>query len=127
VLRDPLHIVIGERNTTQHLVKQRLLFVGREAGKMLALRQLLKGGGVKPPVLVSKWEYCNPEIMSSSLALLHCVWCVMEAVVGSSFDGAPAEAKRGCKSKVAAAVSNCSQNPYLWGARQASCWLCGSC
>ncbi|WIA37500.1 hypothetical protein OEZ86_014412 [Tetradesmus obliquus] len=52
VLRDPLHIVIGERNTTQHLVKQRLLFVGREAGKLLALRQLLKGGGVKPPVLV---------------------------------------------------------------------------
>jgi hypothetical protein len=54
VLRDPLHIVIGERNTTQHLVKQRLLFVGREAGKLLALRQMLKGGGVKPPVLVSE-------------------------------------------------------------------------
>lgn len=58
VLRDPLHIVIGERNTTQHLVKQRLLFVGREAGKLLALRQLLKGGGVKPPVLVSGAVRC---------------------------------------------------------------------
>lgn len=53
VLRDPLHIVVGERNSAQSLVSQRLMFVGREAGKLLALRQLLKGGGLKPPILVS--------------------------------------------------------------------------
>jgi ATP-dependent RNA helicase DDX52/ROK1 len=79
VLRDPLHIVVGERNTTQHLVKQRLLFVGREAGKLLALRQLLKGGGVKPPVLVSRREmfssleiFVLAEEALLSLVLLQC-------------------------------------------------------
>lgn len=33
------------------LVKQRLLFVGREEGKLLALRQLISEG-MRPPVLV---------------------------------------------------------------------------
>jgi ATP-dependent RNA helicase DDX52/ROK1 len=32
-------------------VAQRLLFVGREEGKLLALRQLI-GQGLRPPVLV---------------------------------------------------------------------------
>lgn len=54
VLRDPLHIVVGERNSAQSLVLQRLMFVGREAGKLLALRQLITGGGLKPPVLVRR-------------------------------------------------------------------------
>eukprot|EP00879_Flechtneria_rotunda_P032252 GHRR01035428.1.p1 GENE.GHRR01035428.1~~GHRR01035428.1.p1 ORF type:complete len:204 (+),score=76.51 GHRR01035428.1:159-770(+) len=52
VLRDPLQIIVGARNSAQQLVKQRLLFVGREEGKVLALRQLLQGGGTKPPVLL---------------------------------------------------------------------------
>lgn len=33
-------------------VSQKLLFVGREDGKMLALRQLATSGGLTPPVLV---------------------------------------------------------------------------
>lgn len=51
VLRDPLTITVGGRVAAQKLVAQRLLFVGREAGKALALRQLLRTG-LKPPVLV---------------------------------------------------------------------------
>jgi ATP-dependent RNA helicase DDX52/ROK1 len=51
VLRDPLRVTVGERGAAAAGVAQRLLFVGREAGKLLALRQLLSGG-LRPPVLV---------------------------------------------------------------------------
>lgn len=51
VLRDPLRITVGHRNAASHDVSQRLVFVGKEEGKLLALRQLLSGG-VRPPVLV---------------------------------------------------------------------------
>jgi hypothetical protein len=51
VLQDPLRITVGERNAAASTVAQRMLFVGREEGKLLAIRQLL-GEGVKPPVLV---------------------------------------------------------------------------
>lgn len=44
VLADPLRITVGERNTAAATVGQRLLFVGREAGKLLALRQAISGG-----------------------------------------------------------------------------------
>ncbi len=51
VLVDPLRVTVGARNTAVSSVDQRLLFVGRENGKLLALRQLLTEG-LKPPVLV---------------------------------------------------------------------------
>ncbi|KAL6782633.1 hypothetical protein ACKKBG_A07535 [Auxenochlorella protothecoides x Auxenochlorella symbiontica] len=51
VLHDPLRITVGERGNASAAVTQALQFVGREAGKALALRQLL-AGGVKPPILV---------------------------------------------------------------------------
>lgn len=51
VLQQPLRITVGERNTAVSTVRQRLLFVGRENGKLLALRQLI-AEGLKPPVLV---------------------------------------------------------------------------
>ena len=51
VLRDPLRITVGERNTAASAVRQRLLFVGRETGKLLAMRQLISEG-LNPPVLV---------------------------------------------------------------------------
>lgn len=47
-----LHTVsIGQRNSATDLVDQELLFVGNEAGKMIAFRNLLREG-LKPPVLV---------------------------------------------------------------------------
>jgi ATP-dependent RNA helicase DDX52/ROK1 len=51
VQQQPLRITVGERNSAATSVKQRLVFVGRENGKLLTLRQML-GEGLKPPVLV---------------------------------------------------------------------------
>ena len=51
VLRDPLRITVGERGAAAASVAQKLLFVGRESGKLLALRQLITEG-LRPPVLV---------------------------------------------------------------------------
>ena len=33
-------------------VDQKLLFVGTEEGKLLAMRQLLRDGGTRPPIMV---------------------------------------------------------------------------
>lgn len=47
-----LHTIsIGQRNSATDLVDQELLFVGNEAGKMVAFRNMLREG-LKPPVLV---------------------------------------------------------------------------
>lgn len=47
-----LHTVsIGQRNSATDLVDQELLFVGNEAGKLIAFRNLVREG-LKPPVLV---------------------------------------------------------------------------
>ena len=51
VLRDPLRITVGERNVSATSVDQKLMFVGRENGKILAIRQLISDG-LRPPVLV---------------------------------------------------------------------------
>ncbi len=51
VLRDPLRITVGERGAAAATVNQKLLFVGRENGKLLALRQLISEG-LRPPILV---------------------------------------------------------------------------
>ncbi|GFR50016.1 hypothetical protein Agub_g12165, partial [Astrephomene gubernaculifera] len=52
VLQQPLRVTVGLKNAATATVRQRLQFVGREAGKLLALRQLLADGGLAPPVLV---------------------------------------------------------------------------
>jgi len=51
VMRDPARVVIGVRNAAAETVNQKLVFVGSEEGKLLAVRQLLKQG-LKPPVLI---------------------------------------------------------------------------
>jgi hypothetical protein len=51
VLRQPVRVVVGEKNAAAETVEQSLVFVGREDGKVLALRQMIKQG-VPPPVLV---------------------------------------------------------------------------
>lgn len=51
VMHDPLRIVIGSRHSATDIVKQRLLYVGNEAGKMPALRRLISEG-IQPPVIV---------------------------------------------------------------------------
>eukprot|EP00808_Paulinella_micropora_P008063 g14305.t1 len=51
VLRDPIRVTVGHRNAAAHSVKQRLLFVGKEQGKLIAFRQLVQEG-LNLPVLV---------------------------------------------------------------------------
>lgn len=51
VLHDPIRVIVGKRNAAAQLVKQKLVFVGREDGKLLAMRQLVQQG-LKPPVLI---------------------------------------------------------------------------
>ena len=50
-MRDPVRIVIGHQNSAALTVKQKLLFVGTEEGKLVAIRQMVQQG-VQPPVLV---------------------------------------------------------------------------
>jgi ATP-dependent RNA helicase DDX52/ROK1 len=51
VLNDPVRMTIGHRNAAATSIDQSVVFVGREDGKLLALRQHLQQG-LKPPVLV---------------------------------------------------------------------------
>ncbi|KAG4079111.1 hypothetical protein HA402_001082 [Bradysia odoriphaga] len=50
-LKGYLTITIGQRNAATDLVEQELVFVGSEAGKLLAFREMLRKG-LQPPVLV---------------------------------------------------------------------------
>ena len=50
-LRDPIVITIGTENTGASTIDQKLIFVGREEGKVLAIRQLIQQG-IRPPVLL---------------------------------------------------------------------------
>ena len=48
----PVRITIGHQQAANVNVTQRLLFVGKEEGKLSAFRQLIREGGVRPPTLV---------------------------------------------------------------------------
>lgn len=50
-LNNPVQVTIGTENAGANTIKQRLVFVGREDGKLLAIRQLVQEG-LKPPVLL---------------------------------------------------------------------------
>lgn len=50
-LLNPIEISIGTENSGASTIDQRLVFVGREDGKLLAIRQLIQEG-IKPPVLI---------------------------------------------------------------------------
>ena len=52
VMASPLRLTVGERGAAASSVAQRLLFCGNEPGKLLALRQLLRGGGLRPPAVL---------------------------------------------------------------------------
>ena len=51
VLHQPVKVIVGERNAAAELVEQKLVFCGREDGKILALRQIIREG-MRPPVLI---------------------------------------------------------------------------
>ncbi|KAH7420670.1 hypothetical protein KP509_13G016400 [Ceratopteris richardii] len=51
IMHDAVRIIIGEKNSASQLVKQKLVFVGNEEGKLLALRQTFQER-LQPPVLL---------------------------------------------------------------------------
>ncbi|CAM9201317.1 unnamed protein product [Chrysoparadoxa australica] len=51
ILRNPVQITVGTANAGAPSIDQKLIFVGKEEGKLLAIRQLVQQG-LKPPVLV---------------------------------------------------------------------------
>eukprot|EP01038_Epipyxis_sp_PR26KG_P010123 gene10123-13607_t len=50
-LNNPIQVSIGTENTGASTIDQKLVFVGREDGKLLAIRQLVQEG-LNPPVLL---------------------------------------------------------------------------
>jgi ATP-dependent RNA helicase DDX52/ROK1 len=50
-LEDPVTVSIGTENAAATTINQKLLFVGTEEGKLLAIRQLIQKG-ISPPVLI---------------------------------------------------------------------------
>nr|CAG8605468.1 8909_t:CDS:2 [Entrophospora candida] len=50
-MKDPIRVVIGNKNAATETIKQKLVYVGQEEGKLIAVRQLIQEG-FKPPVLV---------------------------------------------------------------------------
>ena len=51
LMRDPVRVMVGIKNAAPETVKQQLIFVGAEEGKLLAIRQLVQRG-IRPPVLI---------------------------------------------------------------------------
>ncbi|KAI8894526.1 P-loop containing nucleoside triphosphate hydrolase protein [Globomyces pollinis-pini] len=50
-MSDPLRVVIGQQNAATDTIDQKLLYVGQEEGKLIAIRQLVQSG-LKPPCLI---------------------------------------------------------------------------
>jgi ATP-dependent RNA helicase DDX52/ROK1 len=50
-MTSPVRVVIGTKNAATETISQKLLFVGSEEGKMVAIRQLIQKG-LTPPVLI---------------------------------------------------------------------------
>jgi ATP-dependent RNA helicase DDX52/ROK1 len=50
-LQNPVQITIGKENAGASTIDQKLMFVGREDGKLLAIRQIVQAG-LRPPVLL---------------------------------------------------------------------------
>eukprot|EP01120_Amphizonella_sp_Union-15-10_P001302 TRINITY_DN1136_c0_g1_i1.p1 TRINITY_DN1136_c0_g1~~TRINITY_DN1136_c0_g1_i1.p1 ORF type:complete len:370 (+),score=61.30 TRINITY_DN1136_c0_g1_i1:502-1611(+) len=51
VMQDPVRVEVGQRNASTESIDQKLIFVGIEKGKILALKQLIEQG-LSPPILV---------------------------------------------------------------------------
>uniref|UniRef100_M4C3Q2 RNA helicase n=1 Tax=Hyaloperonospora arabidopsidis (strain Emoy2) TaxID=559515 RepID=M4C3Q2_HYAAE len=51
VLRDPVKVAIGMKNTGASTIDQKLVFVGKEEGKLVAIKQLLHDGLQLPALL----------------------------------------------------------------------------
>lgn len=50
-MREPIRVVIGQKNAATEAIEQKLIYVANEDGKTIAFKQLIREG-IKPPVLV---------------------------------------------------------------------------
>ena len=80
----PVRVTVGERNAAAASVTQRLVFVGNEAGKLIALRDLLlmrsssSGGNAddaRPPYLV----FANSKQRAAALQRCACLLALPQA------------------------------------------------
>lgn len=69
-LHNPVQITIGKENAGASTIDQKLMFVGREDGKLLAIRQIVQAG-LKPPVLLFL-----QSIDRAKVSTLNTIWCV---------------------------------------------------
>ncbi|KAJ3130171.1 RNA-dependent ATPase rok1 [Nowakowskiella sp. JEL0407] len=51
-MTDPIRVVIGQKDGATETIKQELMYVGQEEGKLIAIRQMIKEGRMCPPVLI---------------------------------------------------------------------------
>lgn len=51
-LKDPIRVLVGAKNAATETIEQKLHFVGREDGKLLALKQMIETGSLPLPCLV---------------------------------------------------------------------------
>lgn len=52
IMKDPVRILVGHRNVPLRSIKQSLIFVGNEEGKLLKMVSMVREGAVKVPCLV---------------------------------------------------------------------------
>jgi ATP-dependent RNA helicase DDX52/ROK1 len=52
VLNDHVKIIVGHKNGVCTDVEQKLIYCGRESGKLISLRDIFLSGGLKPPILL---------------------------------------------------------------------------
>jgi len=81
VLRDPLHVVVGQRNSAQELVAQRLLFVGEGGGQAAGAAAAAEGRSD------SRLCWCGPPLpgmQHTSLLQTACRTCCGQQVSACS-------------------------------------------
>lgn len=52
IMRDPVRIVVGQKDAASSTIDQKLVFTGNEDGKLVAIRQMIQLGEFKPPVII---------------------------------------------------------------------------
>jgi ATP-dependent RNA helicase DDX52/ROK1 len=64
-LQNPVQITIGKENAGATTIDQKLVFVGREDGKLLAIRQIVQAG-LRPPVLLFMQSIDRAKVRTST-------------------------------------------------------------
>lgn len=52
IMRDPIRIIVGQKDAASSTIEQKLVFTGNEDGKLVAIRQMIQQGEFKPPVII---------------------------------------------------------------------------